>query len=71
MIMVMVILIMLFLLRKTQNYISCSHFDQNLSKLLSKGLVYCNEYKRKIEYKDMINEYRYFLELNSVELTNC
>ena len=43
--------------------------NQNLSKLLSKGFgrwMYWNEYKRKIENKNMANEYFYFLESNYV-----
>ena len=45
--------------------------NQKLSKLLSKGFersVYWNEYKTKRDDKIMTNEYRYFIELNFVEV---
>ena len=48
--------------------------NQKLSKLLSKGSersVYWNEYKTKSDNKDIVNECRYFLELNFSELTDC
>ena len=48
--------------------------NQKLSKLLSKGSersVYWNEYKTKSDNKDIVNEWRYFLELNFSELTDC
>ena len=43
--------------------------NEKLSKLLSEGFersVYLNEYKIKIENKNMTNEYRHFLESNFV-----
>ena len=45
--------------------------NQKLSKLRSKGFersVYWNEYKTKRDHKIMTNEYRYFIELNFVEV---
>ena len=68
------ILIILGLLSKTQNYvfllaILSAKDDQKLSKLLSKGFerpMYWNEYKTKNENKNATNDYRYFLESNSV-----
>ena len=70
----LLILIILGLLSKTQNYvfllaILSAKDDQKLSKLLSKGFerpMYWNEYKTKNENKNATNDYRYFLESNSV-----
>ena len=55
-------LIILFLLSKTQNL-------RSYSDIISKGFersVYCNEYKTKSKDKNTTNEFRYFLELNFV-----
>ena len=70
----MLILIILFLLSKTENYMSLSSFyqhkdNQKLSKFLGKvfkRLLYLNEYKTKCENKNTTNEYRYFVESNYV-----
>ena len=43
--------------------------NQKLSKLLSKGFersAYWNEYKTKSDNKNMINQFRYFLESNFI-----
>ena len=70
----MLIIIILFSLSKTQNTKDNKKLskisgkdNQKLSKLLSKGFerpVYWIEYKTKSENKITANEYRYFLELN-------
>ena len=70
----MLILIILFLLSKTQNYMFLLQLYQQdtfekLTKILSKGFersVYWNEYKTKNENKNTTAEFRYFLELNFV-----
>ena len=76
----MLILIMLFLLSKTQNYMSLLSLyqpvvtlsakdNQTLSNFLRKGFersVYRNEYKTKSENKNRTNECRYFIESNFV-----
>ena len=60
--------IILFLLLKTQNYMIVvtlpARDNQKLSKRLSKGFersVYWNEYKTKSENENTTNKYRYFL----------
>ena len=66
--MMMLILIVLFSLSKTQKIICpCSHFiskrNGKLLKLLSKGFkrsLHWNEYKAKSKMKHMTNKYRYF-----------
>ena len=69
----MLILIILFLLTKIQNYvpvITLSGKDnQQLLKRLSEGFersVYQNKYKTKTENKNKTQQYRYFLESNFV-----
>ena len=69
----MIILVILFLLPKTQNYVPCvavsPRDNQKLLYFLSKGFersVYWSEYKTKSETKNRTNEYRYFLESNFV-----
>ena len=64
----MLTLIILFLLRKIQNYVPVVTLSaQKLSKLLSKEfekLVYCNECKTKSKNKNTTKQYRYFTESN-------
>ena len=72
MLMEIIMIIILFLLLKTQNFpvLTLSAMDnQKLSKLLSKGFersVYWNEYKTKSDDKNTINEFRFYLESNFV-----
>ena len=65
--------IILFLLPKTQKQCSCSSFNSTRQSKLSKHLskefdrsVYWNEYKTKSETKTATIEFRYFLESNFV-----
>ena len=69
----MLILTILFLLSKTQNYLSLSYFiskgNQKLSNRSSKGFersVYWTECKTKSGNKNTTDEYRHFLESNLV-----
>ena len=70
----MLILIILFLLSRTENDMSLvatlsPKDNQKLSKLLSKGFersVYWNEYESKSDNKNTTSEYRYFLDSNFV-----
>ena len=62
-----------FIIKETELYVAVvilsAKDNQKLSKFLSEGLerlVYCNKHKTKSDNKDTINEYRYFLESNSV-----
>ena len=71
MIMIMLMLIILFSLSKTQNYMFnlSARDNQKLSTLLSKGFersVCWSEYKTKSENKITTNEYRYILKSNFV-----
>ena len=74
---VMLILIILFVLPETENYMFLWSLyqqknNQKLPKRLSKGFersVYCNEHRKKSEDKNMTNKYRYFLESNFVGVT--
>ena len=74
--MLTLILMILFLLSKTQKlYVSVvtlsAKGNQKLSKRLSAGFersIYWNEFKTKSENKNTTNEYRYFLESNLVEV---
>ena len=62
-------LIILFLISKTQNCMFLYQFYQQLPKLLSKGFersVYWNKYKIKNNTKNTTNENRYFAESNFV-----
>ena len=76
--MILILIILFFLLKDTKLYVPVvtlsAKDNQKLSKLLSKGSersVYWNEYKTKSDNKDIVNECRYFLELNFSELTDC
>ena len=71
----MLILIVLFSLPKTQNYVSVITLsvgdNQKLSKPIRKGFwrsVYWINYKTKSENKHTTNEYRYFLESNFIRV---
>ena len=71
MIMIMLMLIILFSLSKTQNYMFnlSARDNQKLSTLLSKGFersVCWSEYKTKSENKITTNKYRYILKSNFV-----
>ena len=62
-----------FIIKETELYVAVvilsAKDNQKLSKFLSEGLerlVYCNKHKKKSDNKVTINEYRYFLESNSV-----
>ena len=63
----------IFTIKGTQLYVPVvtlsAKDNKKLSGLLSKGFeksVYWNEYETKIENKNTINKYRYFLESNFV-----
>ena len=69
----MLIILVCFTMKNTYLYVfvvTLSRKDnKKLSKLLSKGFerpVYWNDFNTKSENKNMINEYRYFFELNFV-----
>ena len=66
----------IFTIKETKLYVSVvtlsARDNQKLRKLLSKGLfersVYWNEYKTKSDNINTTDEFRYFLELNFVEV---
>ena len=61
----MLILIILFVLSKTQNYVLEVTLSTKDSKRFERS-VYWNDYKTKSENKNMRNEYRYFPKSNFV-----